>query len=316
MDMEPTTKHSWTDPEAKPASTEQSWDRRTPLGADNQNTQSTFQAPPQAHQQGVAEGPDAPRVEYPQALYATPGYQPAWPYPYAWPPGTMPGTYGADCQVNYSPNYCYTSPHLVQMANMQWMHMEDVSSPNTMMAPLGSISADTSTGQPKQGAAWDATYSGPPLNVTVLPPDEFLCQNIVLEVTLLSPEATDIKMGDGPSMPLHTAQKLWICPFHTQAVQTDIYWEFPTNSCGEIKASGRECFKDKGIVVMMQEIAHIPIDGIRVLLHNSMDTPYTVNVKDVVGEITILWRLCPIIQSHMKVNQSAATEQWPSRSAS
>ena len=185
-----------------------------------------------------------------------------------------------------------------------------------MMAPLGSISADTSTGQPKQGAAWDVTYSGSPPNVTVLPPDEFLCRNIVLEVTLLSPEATDIKMGDGPSMPLHAAQKLRIRPFRTQAVRTDIYWEFPTNSYGEIKASGRERFKDKGIAVMMQEIVHIPIDGIRVLLHNSMDTRYTVNVKDVVGEITILQRLRPIIQSHMKASQSAATGQQPSRPAS
>ena len=67
---------------------------------------------------------------------------------------------------------------------------------------------------------------------------------------------------------------------------------------------------------MMQEIAHIPIDGIRVLLHNSMDTPYTVNVKDVVGEITILRQLRPIIRSHMKASQSAATEQRPSRPAS
>ena len=235
MDMEPTTKCSQTDPEAKPASTEQSRDRRTPLGADNQNTQSAFQAPPQAHQQGVAEVPDAPWVEYPRALYAAPGYQLAWPYPYAWPPGTMPGTYGADCQANYPPNYCYTSPHLVQMANMQQMHMEDVSSPNTMMAPLQSISADTSTGQPKQGAAWDATYSGPPPNVTVLPLDEFLHQNV------------------------HTAQKLQIRPFCTQAVRTDIYWEFPTNSYGEIKASGRECFKDKGIAVMMHKLPISPL---------------------------------------------------------
>ena len=123
-------------------------------------------------------------------------------------------------------------------------------------------------------------------------------------------------MGDGPSMPLHAAQKLRICPFCTQAVWTDIYWEFPTNSYGEIKASGREHFKDKGIALMMQEIAHIPIDGIRVLLHNSTDTPYTVNVKDVVREITILQWLCPIIRSHMKASQSAATEQRPSRPAS
>ena len=79
--MEATTKHSRMDPEAKPASTEQSQDRRTPLGADNQNTQSTFQAPPQAHQHGVAEGPDAPQVKYPRALYAAPGYQPSWPLP-------------------------------------------------------------------------------------------------------------------------------------------------------------------------------------------------------------------------------------------
>ena len=65
----------------------------------------------------------------------------------------------------------------------------------------------------------------------------------MIDVHLLSPETHEVKPVDG-RIPLFSAQKLKLKPFCTQAVRTDVYWQFPENIYGDIRVSGLEEFHD------------------------------------------------------------------------
>ena len=146
---------------------------------------------------------------------------------------------------------------------------------------------------------WEQNPQRAPPNVTIQPQDESLIRNIVIDVHLLSPEAREVKPVDG-RIPLFSAQKLKLKPFHTRAVRTDVYWQFPENIYGDIRVSGREEFCDRGVEALPQKVSQVPQDGISVLLHNTSDRPYSLNVGAETGEIVLVRVLQPIIRTQTK----------------
>ena len=318
MDKEPTTKRLKKDKELYPVSMDDPQQERIPLVTNRHDPPSAFHVPAPVEQEERPEGSAVPRVEYPRALHASPGYlqgtecgphtlpccpvgHPAWTYPYTWPPGSMPGTYGLDYQQNYYP----TASNLPPMANMRRTHIEDVISSTTVVSTPGPMSAEAPPGPLPPRAAWDNSYTGPPPNVTIQPNDDSLLRNVILDVTLLSSAAQDIRSSNGPRMPLYSAQKIKIRPFRTRSVRTDIYWAFPDSTYGEIRASSRERFRHKGIEVISQKISNVPVDGLSVLLHNTTDRTYNLNIKDEIGEIILARILQPIIRSQFKAEQGS-----------
>ena len=73
---------------------------------------------------------------------------------------------------------------------------------------------DNITRPPSRMVPWEQTYQGPPPNVTIQPNDSLL-RNIVIDVSLLSPDAHEVKATNGPRIPLFSAQKLKLRPFQT-----------------------------------------------------------------------------------------------------
>ena len=264
------------------------------------------------------EATSIPQVEYPRAMSPMPGYRqgtdygthtmpccpsadPTWSYPYTWNSGTLnPGTVTSTYGLDYQHNHYRAASSLAQMANMRQTHIEDVISSTTLMPPSGPLGTDATLRLPSTRTTWDNNYPGPPPNVTIQQKDDASPHNVLLDVTLLSPEAHELTIGEEPRISRYAAQKLKIRPFRTLSVQTDIYWEFPDHTYGEIKASGREKFCTKGIEVTVQKISNVPLDGISVLLHNTTDKMYNVNIKDEIGEIIILQVLQPIVRSQFK----------------
>ena len=124
----------------------------------------------------------------------------------------------------------------------------------------------------------------------------------MIDVSLLSADAHEVKATNGPRIPLFSAQKLKLRPFRTRAVRTDVYWKFPENTYGEMRTSGRERFHEKRVKVLCQKVSQIPNEGISVLLHNTSDRPYNLSIGDEIGEIMILRVLQPIIRTQVKLD--------------
>ena len=146
---------------------------------------------------------------------------------------------------------------------------------------------------------WEQNPQRAPPNVTIRPQDESLIRNIVIDVHLLSPEAREVKPVDG-RIPLFSAQKLKLKSFRTRAVRTDVYWQFPENIYGDIRVSGREEFRDRGVKTLPQKVSQVSQDGISILLLNTSDRPYSLNVGPEIGEIVLVRVLQPIIRTQTK----------------
>ena len=221
MNQEPTAKRSRRDQDTSLATVSGLTDEVTPSAGDRQFDETEHAQASYAH-----------RVEYPQPihagleqLYATdsgaqatsycgaqatsywPHMESAWTYPYAWSPGPVATGYGAEYQQSQ-----YRA--LAQMANMRRHYIEDPISSTTMTSSGPITMNDNITRPPSRMVPWEQTYQGPPPNVTIQPNDSLL-RNIVIDVSLLSPDAHEVKATNGPRIPLFSAQKLKLRPFRT-----------------------------------------------------------------------------------------------------
>ena len=301
MNQEPTAKRSRRDQDTSLANISGLTDEATPSTGDRLLDGTEHAQASYAHQ-----------VEYPQPIHAGleqlyaqgsgaqatsywPHMESAWTYPYAWSPGPVATGYGTEYQQSQ-----YRA--LAQMANMRRHYIEDPISSTTLTPSSGPTTINDNITRPQSRMVpWEQVYQGPPPNVTIQPNDS-LIRNIVIDVSLLSPDAHEVKATSGPRIPLFSAQKLKLRPFRTRAVRTDVYWEFPENTYGEIRTSGRERFHERGVEVLCQKVSHIPNDGISVLLHNASNEPYNISIGDDMGEIMILRVLQPIIRTQVKLD--------------
>ena len=212
-------------------------------------------------------------------------------------------THGCGYGMEYQQNPYQASTNLAQIAQMRRSHIEDVISSTTLIPSPGPSRTNVTTPPPQSmRTAGEPHSEGPTPTVTAQAQNESIRRNVILDATLLSPDAQKLRIGDGPQIPLYSAQKLKIRPYRTRSIRTDVYWEFPDNTYGEIRASGRERFREKGIDVIRQKVSNVPINGLSVLLHNTTDKLYSLNIKDSIGEIIIVQVLQPIIRAQFEVD--------------
>ena len=231
-----------------------------------------------------------------------PHIQSAWTYPYAWSHGAATRDYGPEYHVANT---------LAQMAGVRRHPVGDPISSSTMSPPADpGIITDHVTRPPSRMVNWEQNSQGAPPNITIQPPDESLLRNTVIDVHLLSPEAHEVKPVDG-RIPLFSAQKLKLRPFCTRAVRTDVYWQFPENIYGDIRVSGREEFRDRGVEALPQKVSQVPSDGIVVMLHNTSDRPYSLNIGAEIAEIVLVRVLQPIVRTQTKTKLKLDNKKEP-----